>query len=492
VRENLDTTLLQEVPDAVIATTHEGRVLYWNKAAESIFGYARAEAEGRALYELIIPPDRIAEEQRLVREALAEGHASYESLRRRKDGSLVHVDISSKPVYDERGELRFVLSSKKDISHLKVRRDAKLLEARFRGLFDSVPDGILMVNAAGHIVLANRQAEAMFGYGHGALLGSPIDVLLPDRLRARHIRHRAGYVVQPRPRVMGAGLDLYGLRGDGTEFPVEISLSPLQAEEEHFVLSAIRDISERKRIETELRRANLELERASQAKDSFLASMSHELRTPLNAIIGFTGMLLMKLQGPLTADQDRHLRTVQASAKHLLALINDLLDVAKIGAGKTELHLESTVCQQAVQEVVEALRPQAQAKAIELEFSAPPEDLMVKADRRALRQIVLNLVSNAIKFTDRGHVRVRLGAHPGKPGVARVQVADTGRGIPGEAQKSLFEPFSAAGSESRRRGEGTGLGLYVSRRLAELLGGDLEVESVLGRGSTFTLVLPRE
>src|SRR5258708_27347523 len=170
----------------------------------------------------------------------------------------------------------------------------------------------------------------------------------------------------------------------------------------------VRDISERKRFERALQEKNLELENANLAKDRFLATMSHELRTPLNAIIGFTGTLLMKLPGPLNADQEKQLKTVQASGKHLLALINDLLDIAKIDAGKVELHREPTACRAVIEEAITTLRPMAEAKGLELTFSPAKDEMLVQTDRRALSQIVINLVNNAIKFTDSGGVPVDL------------------------------------------------------------------------------------
>ena len=484
------SVLVEESPDAVIATTPEGQVLYWNKGAQSVFGHTSAEAVGRTLDELVVPQERSGEEGDMRRQALRDGFVTFESVRRHKDGSLVYVDITSKSIRDAEGKVRFVLSSKKDVTHLKVLRDAKLVGARFRELLESMPDGIVIVNATGRIVLANSQAEELFGYARGELRGEPIETLLPARFRTGHVAHRSNYFTQPRRRAMGAMLELYGLRRDGSEFPVEISLSPLETEDGTLVSSAIRDITERKRFEQTLQEKNLELANANQAKDRFLATMSHELRTPLNAIIGFTGTLLMKLPGPLTGDQEKQLRTVQTSGRHLLALINDLLDLAKIEAGKLELQFEPIVCQGVLEEVAASLRPQAEGKGLRLEVAMPVLDAVIASERRALNQIVLNLTSNAIKFTETGHVRLTLAqrAADGRT-TTEISVADSGIGILPQDQARLFQAFSQLDSSTRRRHEGSGLGLHLSQKLAGLLGGHIAFESDPGKGSTFTLVL---
>ena len=237
-------------------------------------------------------------------------------------------------------------------------------------------------------------------------------------------------------------------------------------------------------------RQNVLLEQASNTKSAFLANMSHELRTPLNAIIGFTGTLLMKLAGPLTGDQDRQLRIVQSSARHLLSIINDLLDVAKIEAGKLELSAEPVLCQELLRELVETLHPLAAQKHLPLRLAMPDADIVIQADRRALRQILINLINNAIKFTEKGEVAVDLAQHKKKgQAVTEIKVTDTGVGIKDEDLDKLFQAFTQLDSTSRRRFDGTGLGLYLSQKLAGLIGGRLAVRSEYGKGSVFVLAL---
>ena len=493
MRADVPSRLLDESPDALIATDGDGQVVYWSKGAEDILGYGSEEALGQSLSALVVPEDRGADWGAdwgtLLAEIREQGQASHESPRRRKDGALIYVAETGKCLRAPDGGIEHLLFTMKDVSRMKVMRHAKLVEARFRELLESMPDGIVMVNSTGYIVFSNAQADTLFGYARGELRGQSIEILLPERFRTAHMAHRARYFTQLRTRAMGMGMELYGRRKDGSELPVEISLSPLQTEEGTLVSSAIRDMTERKRFEHALREQNLELEQVNQAKDRFLATMSHELRTPLNAIIGFTGTLLMRLPGPLNPEQDKQLTTIETSAKHLLSLINDLLDLAKIESGKILLNPQPIACRAVIEEVAGALGPLARGKGLAFEAELPQESLSVRTDRRAFSQILINLCNNAIKYTDQGRVDIRC-LHHAAHGEVEIQISDTGLGIRPEDQARLFQAFAQLDTSSTRRHEGTGLGLHLSRKLADLIGGRIELSSVPGQGSRFSLRLP--
>jgi protein-histidine pros-kinase len=349
-------------------------------------------------------------------------------------------------------------------------------------LLEAMPDAIVMVDGAGRIALANSQAETLFRCSRGQLLGEPIESLLPARYRAAHARHRDGFFAQPRARGMGAGLELYGRRGDGEEFPVEISLSPVTTEAGPMVLSAIRDVTERKRVEASLLQA-------SRLKSQFLANMSHELRTPLNGIIGFSQLLVDGKAGALSAQQSSFLQDILDSGRHLLHLVNDLLDISKIEAGRMEVHQELFVLAEAVQEACSVLATDVADKQLALTWNVAADLGRVKLDRQKFKQVLLNLVSNAVKFTDvRGWIEIaveRLAS-----GELELQVRDGGIGISPADQERLFVEFERLNPDEATRRPGTGLGLALTRRLVELQGGHIAVTSTLGQGSTFCVRLP--
>src|ERR1043166_4294906 len=268
--------------------------------------------------------------------------------------------------------------------------------------------------------------EVLTGQTREELVGAPFKEYFTDPLRAEDgIRSvlREGRVTN---------YELTARAKDGMETVVSYNATTFNDQSGNLqgVFAAARDVTERKRFEQTLQEKNIELESANLAKDRFLASMSHELRTPLNAIIGFTGTLLMKLPGPLTGDQEQQLSTVQTSAKHLLSLINDLLDLAKIESGKVEIKYEPIVCQSLVEEVAAALRPLAETKGLDFKVKTPKGSLRVESDRRILSQILINLTNNAIKFTNRGRIEISLGSRPvNGHSLAVIDVIDSGIGI---------------------------------------------------------------
>jgi PAS domain S-box-containing protein len=370
----------------------------------------------------------------------------------------------------------------------------------YRQLIDTAPDAMVVVGPDSRILFVNLQTEAMFGYERRELLGESLDVLIPDRFRKTHFRHVERFVAQPTLRPMGSGLELFGRRKDGSELPIEVSLSPLQTEQGMTVSASIRDISERKRLEAEVRleqgRRSTELsearalaEAASAAKSEFLSSMSHELRTPLNAILGFAQLLVRDQREPLSARHKLRVEHILKGGEHLLRLINDILDLSRIEAGGLSLSTEPVSVAEVLDEVERTLQPLAQRYQIELERLALPRDLpLVSADRTRLLQIVMNFGSNAVKYNrPLGKVVFEVAA-PDESHV-RIGVRDSGIGIPRDKQSSLFQPFQRAGQETGPI-EGTGIGLVITKRLAHMMRGDVGFESEPGRGSTFWVTLP--
>jgi len=505
-------------------------------------------------------------------------------------------------------------------------RERQLEGERFRLVVEAAPNGIVVVNEAGTITLVNAQTEKAFGYTRAELVGQSVEVLVPDRFRAPHPAQRRGFFADPKARAMGAGRDLFGRRKDGSEFPLEIGLSPITTREGLVVLAAVVDVTERKRAEEERERLTSELQlllestgegiygidlegrftfinraalgilsftqeellgrnahqvihhtrkdgspypaqecpifrafrtgqgsrrddevlwrsdgtsfpaeyasypilqegaptgavvtfsditerkqseevlrlateqaqAADRLKSAFLATMSHELRTPLNSIIGFTGIILQGLAGPLNPEQAKQLEMVRGSARHLLALINDVLDISKIEAGQLEVYCEPFDLRASITNVTNTVRPLAEKKGLALNVEVSPAVAGVVSDKRRVEQVLLNLLSNAVKFTEKGGVTLRAEvasdhAAGMSRSVVRLSVADTGMGIKAEDLDLLFRPFRQIDSGLSRNHEGTGLGLAICRRLADLLGGEIRAESEWGKGSVFTFIMP--
>ena len=364
---------------------------------------------------------------------------------------------------------------------IEVAPDAMLV------ILEAAPDAMVIVAESGTIILVNAQTEVVFGYARSELVGQSIETLVPVPYRAVHPSHRAHYFAAPRPRGMGTGIDLYGLRKDGSEFPAEISLSPITTPRGQLIIAAVRDITERKRLE-DLRRRSLE--DANRLKSEFLANMSHELRTPLNSIIGFAKLLQHGRVGAVSDTQREYLGDILNSSNHLLQLINDILDLSKVEAGRLEFFPEPIDLPQLVGEVRDSVRAIAAAKGIALHMLIAAECTGIELDAAKLKQVLYNYVSNALKFTEEGGA-VTISAAPEGPDHFRISVADSGIGIASSDIPKLFSEFSQLDSSAAKRHQGTGLGLALTRRLVAAQGGKVGVESTPGHGSTFYAILPR-
>lgn len=489
IRQAIDISV-----DAIISIDGDQKIVLFNIGAEETFGYSAVEVMGESLDKLL--PDRFRSTHERFVADFRDGDVPArrmdvrrEIFGRRKDGTEFPAEASISRLGS--GSLATLTVILRDITDQK-RFEQQLQQqneelAAIRQAVDISVDAIIAIDETQHITLFNTGAEDTFGYTAEEVIGTPLERLIPERYRKLHSQYVGTFRTGDVPaRRMDERREIFGLRKDGSEFPAEASISRRVSEKGANLTVILRDITQRKRFEERLSEKNAALAKAMQAKDTFLANMSHELRTPLNSIIGFTGILLMKLPGSLNDNQEQQLRIVQNSGRHLLSIINDLLDLAKIESGKVEISLEPVDCADVVDEVLRSLNPIATTKGIPLSVESSDTHVVVWSDRRALGQIVINLVNNAVKFTDAGEVRVVVSKHAQE---VAIDVIDTGPGISAEDQERIFGAFERTTASTSRSVEGTGLGLHICMKLAELIGAQIELSSDVGVGSTFTVRL---
>jgi PAS domain S-box-containing protein len=383
-----------------------------------------------------------------------------------------------------------VTERKRTAQELEMRveeRTAQLQQsaAEFRAVAETASDAIVSSDETGHITFFNQGAERMFGYSAAEAAGRPLTILMPERLRNAHESGMRRYNETGESRILGKPLELTGMRKNGEEFPVELSLASWRTGGKNFFTAIMRDITGRKLAEKELLKARDEALQFGRMKAQFLANMSHEIRTPLNAVVGMSGLLL---KTSLDSTQKDYAETVRNSADSLLAIVNNILDFSKMEAGRMALEESEFNFRGLAEEAARLFAEEAARKGLYLKVEAGSPSLRrLRGDAGRLRQVLVNLLGNAVKFTEKGGVTVLADVleETGRQALVRVRVADTGIGIPPENQPVLFQPFMQADPSTTRRFGGTGLGLAISRQIIELMSGSIGVESRDGGGSTF-------
>jgi PAS domain S-box-containing protein len=526
---SLLTAIINALPDPIVITDVANAIVVQNKRAEQLLGMRADDSEGRRR---AVEINNLLYSSFLSKAVLAGGFTSGArelNLVDPTEGTDLLFEVLAHPLPVEMARRGSYLSVLRDVTDLK--QAAHQLERQFRRerlaeqqtsrerdrlelILQNVADPILVTDGKSNIILMNRQAEELFELTDATRR----DQLMIQRVRNNDTkvtsfisdfaltldRARRAQVSLVRPST-GAALPMEMVSGkifDERGEPMAIvsvlhdrtnekenerlyeELKRFSGELEDRVHEATRDLEERN---LRLQWQSQELEKAYRLKSEFLANMSHELRTPINALIGYTALMLDRIYGDLTPKQEEGLHRIQVSSQHLLALINDILDLAKIEAGKMPVHLERVALNDVLHEVAVQMEPMVKRKGLEFNVQVPGESVSMQTDRTKVKQIVLNLISNAVKFTARGSVSISTRTNGDQ---VRIAVSDTGIGIRPQDLEVIFEEFRQVDQSRTREYGGTGLGLSITRKLIALLGGDIAVASQYGRGSTFTVTLP--
>jgi PAS domain S-box-containing protein len=478
--------LLEAAPDAMVVVNQAGEIVLVNVQAEKRFGYRRDELVGQKVKNVIpegFAERLIADGARSAAEALAQQIGTgIELIARRKDGSEFPIEIMLSPLESAEGIL--VTAAIRDIS---VRKEAEThlaqMEGKYRGLLEAAPDAMVVVNAAGEIVLLNVQAEKQFGYSRNELVGQQVKNIVPEGFAERLIADGTRSAAEALAQQIGTGIELIARRKDGSEFPIEIMLSPLESAEGILVTAAIRDISVRKEAETHLVKTVRELKRSNDELQQFAYVSSHDLQEPLRMVASYTQLLAKRYKGRLDSEADEFITFAVDGCKRMQGLIQDLLAYSRAGTNGKELCEVSG--EDALRGALTNLRiTLEQSGAVVTHDSLPA----LMTDETQLTQVFQNLVGNAIKYRGAEVPRVHVSATKNGDSEWIFSVRDNGLGIAPQYFERIFILFQRL--HGRNEFEGTGIGLAICKKVVERLGGRIWVESQPGKGSTFHFALP--
>lgn len=484
--QDIAISIFQSAPDGILVVDPEGRIRWANRRIEELFGVAPDALRGRAIESLV--PARFRGAYEKHREANADEPdspplGSETALwAKRDDGSEFPVEIDLRPLEPPEGG--FVMATIRDVTDRNRPDDAlRESEARFRGLMEAAPNGMLLVDADGRIALANRHAESIFGYAREELVGESVEMLVPERFRDIHPDHLAGYFADPKARPMGQHLDLWARRRDGEEIRVEISLSPLQVGEDTLAVAAVRDVRGQHRQQQKLRAYARDLERSNRDLEMFAHTVSHDLAEPMRTVAGFVQLLAKDHEETLPPAAHEYMRHIIDGVGRMGELLEALRSYSRVGSRGRPF--EPVPLGDAVAGALRDLRSRIEESGATVTHDDLP---VVEGDRVQLRQMFQNLVDNAIKFRAKDNPQVRIWAVPNGAETWKVCVQDNGIGIPAAHQEQIFAIFRRLRSAAAQ--PGTGLGLALCKRIAERHGGTIDVESDGEAGSTFHITLP--
>jgi PAS domain S-box-containing protein len=477
--------LLEAAPDAMVVVNQTGEIVLLNVQAEKQFGYNRDELVGQKVKNIIpegFAERLIADGTRSAADALAQQIGTgIELIAKRKDGSKFPIEIMLSPLESAEGIL--VTAAIRDIS---VRRTAEThlaqMEGRYRGLLEAAPDAMVVVNQTGEIVLLNVQAEKQFGYHRDELVGQKVKSIIPDGFAERLVADALRSTEAALAQQIGTGIELTGLRKDGTEFPIELMLSPLESAEGTLVTAAIRDITSRKTAEAHLLLKVDELNRSNVELGQFAYIASHDLQEPLRMVASYTQLLARRYKGKLDADADEFISFAVDGASRMQRLIQDLLAFSRVGTKGSDLLKISS--EEALQQALVNLRGAIEECGAQITHDVLPA---VMADETQLIQLFQNLVGNAIKYQSPGVPRVHISAVMNRERKWTFSVKDNGLGIDPQYFERIFGMFQRL--HKREEFAGTGIGLAICKKIVERHGGNISVESQPGKGSTFQFAL---
>ncbi|RPI17160.1 MAG: PAS domain-containing sensor histidine kinase [Ignavibacteriae bacterium] len=471
---------LNSAPDAMVIVNESGNILFINSQAEKLFGYKPAELIHQKV-EILMPQEfrkkHISHRASFFKELGARPMgAGLELFGSRKDGTKFPVEISLSPIETQEGTI--ISAAIRDIT------DRKNEEQKFIGLLDSAPDAMVIVNDKGVMQLINKQAERIFGYKREELIGKKVEVLIPQEFHKVHTQHREEYFDTPRVRPMGAGLELFGARKDGTKFPVEISLSPLGTSKGILISAAIRDITIRKKTENDLLDLNKSLIEINRELESFSYSISHDLRAPLRHIIGFSNKLAKLLSNRLDEESTRVLNKISESATNMSMLMDELLKFTRIG--RTELAVNRLNLNNLVTSVKDNLIKGLNSRKVTWKISDLPH---VYADNNLLIIVLNNLISNALKFSNmREQTEIEINCTENEEEFI-FNIKDNGIGFDDQYKGNLFGVFKRLHADDEFTG--IGIGLAFVKRIIQRHGGKVWAQGEIDKGATFYFTLPK-